>query len=199
MSLQLPAPIERYLQIANSGTPEAAPECFATDAIVRDEGQTYEGRGGDQELDGRHQEKIRPHHHAARVGRAGRPKHPQGEARGQLSGKPDHGELQFRAGQWKDSRAGDRLMREASRSQQVASSRHEPPGRANARPMMATCGYRHCHPAYRRRSARSRGRRLMRATPSCAVTFVPRKSRILPQEIAVTKPPSVRLNDCTWS
>jgi hypothetical protein len=43
MSLQLPVPIERYIQIANSGTAEAAPECFATDAIVRDEGQTYEG------------------------------------------------------------------------------------------------------------------------------------------------------------
>jgi hypothetical protein len=43
MSLQLPVPIERYLQIANSDTPEAAPECFAADAIVRDEGQTYEG------------------------------------------------------------------------------------------------------------------------------------------------------------
>ena len=43
MSLQLPAPIEQYIQIANSGTPEAAPECFAADAIVRDEGETYEG------------------------------------------------------------------------------------------------------------------------------------------------------------
>jgi SnoaL-like domain len=43
MSLQLPASIERYVQIANSGTPEAVPECFAADAIVRDEGQTYEG------------------------------------------------------------------------------------------------------------------------------------------------------------
>ena len=43
MSLQLPVPIERYIQIANSGTPEAVPECFAPDAIVRDEGQTYEG------------------------------------------------------------------------------------------------------------------------------------------------------------
>ena len=36
-------PIERYVQIANSGTAEAASECFAPDAIVRDEGQTYEG------------------------------------------------------------------------------------------------------------------------------------------------------------
>ena len=43
MSIQLPDPIERYVQIANSGTPEAAPECFAPDATVYDEGQTYEG------------------------------------------------------------------------------------------------------------------------------------------------------------
>ncbi len=43
MSLQLPASIERYVEIANSDTPEAVPECFASDAIVRDEGQTYEG------------------------------------------------------------------------------------------------------------------------------------------------------------
>jgi hypothetical protein len=43
MSIQLPAAIERYIQIANSGTPEAVPECFAADAIVRDEGRTYEG------------------------------------------------------------------------------------------------------------------------------------------------------------
>src|SRR5712672_2523801 len=43
MSIQLPAPIERYVQIANSGSPEAAPECFAPDATVYDEGQTYAG------------------------------------------------------------------------------------------------------------------------------------------------------------
>src|SRR4051812_18320236 len=43
MSLQLPASIERYVEIANSDTPEAVPECFAADAIVRDEGQTYQG------------------------------------------------------------------------------------------------------------------------------------------------------------
>src|SRR5712672_4498208 len=43
MSIQLPIPIERYVQIANSGTPEAASECFAPDATVYDEGQTYEG------------------------------------------------------------------------------------------------------------------------------------------------------------
>ena len=43
MSIQLPVPIERYVQIANSGTPDAVPECFTADAIVHDEGQTYEG------------------------------------------------------------------------------------------------------------------------------------------------------------
>src|SRR5258708_15339042 len=43
MSIQLLAPIDRYVQIANSGTAEAAPECFALDATVYDEGQTYEG------------------------------------------------------------------------------------------------------------------------------------------------------------
>jgi SnoaL-like protein len=43
MSLQLPVAIERYIQIANSDTPEAVPECFAPDAVVRDEDETYEG------------------------------------------------------------------------------------------------------------------------------------------------------------
>jgi SnoaL-like domain len=43
MSVQLPVAIERYLEIANSGTPEAVPECFTPDAMVRDEGQTYQG------------------------------------------------------------------------------------------------------------------------------------------------------------
>jgi SnoaL-like domain len=43
MSIQLPVPIERYVQIANSDTPDAVPECFAPDAIVHDEGQIYEG------------------------------------------------------------------------------------------------------------------------------------------------------------
>jgi SnoaL-like domain len=43
MSLQLPVPLEHYIQIENSGALEAVPECFAPDAIVHDEGQTYEG------------------------------------------------------------------------------------------------------------------------------------------------------------
>jgi SnoaL-like domain len=43
MSIQLPIPIERYVQIANSGTAEAASECFAPEATVYDEGQTHEG------------------------------------------------------------------------------------------------------------------------------------------------------------
>src|SRR5712671_2525091 len=43
MSIQLPAPIEHYIQIENSGALEAVPKCFAPDAVVRDEGQTFEG------------------------------------------------------------------------------------------------------------------------------------------------------------
>src|SRR3977135_3875055 len=43
MSIQLPVPIEHYVQIANAGSHEAVPECFALDATVYDEGQTYEG------------------------------------------------------------------------------------------------------------------------------------------------------------
>ena len=43
MSVQLPGPIERYVQVSNFGIAEAASECFAPDAIVRDEGQAYEG------------------------------------------------------------------------------------------------------------------------------------------------------------
>jgi hypothetical protein len=43
MSIRLPDPVEHYVRIANSGTVEAASECFAPDATVYDEGQTYEG------------------------------------------------------------------------------------------------------------------------------------------------------------
>jgi hypothetical protein len=43
VSIQLPIPIERYVQIANSGKAEAASECFAPDATVYDEGETHEG------------------------------------------------------------------------------------------------------------------------------------------------------------
>jgi hypothetical protein len=43
MSIRLPAPIELYIQIENSSALEGVPECFAPDAIVHDEGQTYEG------------------------------------------------------------------------------------------------------------------------------------------------------------
>lgn len=43
MSIQLPIPIERYVRIANSGTAEAASECFAPDATVYDEGQVQKG------------------------------------------------------------------------------------------------------------------------------------------------------------
>jgi len=67
MSIQLPAPIEHYIQIENSGALEAVPECFATDAIVCDEGQTFEGVAAIKNWMGRHEEKIRPHRCAARI------------------------------------------------------------------------------------------------------------------------------------
>lgn len=43
MSIQLPDPIDRYVRIANAGTADAAPDCFAPDAIVRDEGHVHAG------------------------------------------------------------------------------------------------------------------------------------------------------------
>src|SRR5882672_1303598 len=43
MSIQLPDPIAHYIRIENSGALEAVPDCFAADAIVRDEGQIFEG------------------------------------------------------------------------------------------------------------------------------------------------------------
>jgi len=39
----LPPPVDLYVRIENSGDVEALSECFAADAIVRDEGHTYEG------------------------------------------------------------------------------------------------------------------------------------------------------------
>jgi len=43
MSIQLPAPIALYIRIENSSEPERVLECFAPDATVHDESQTYEG------------------------------------------------------------------------------------------------------------------------------------------------------------
>jgi SnoaL-like domain len=42
MSIQLPAPIDHYIRIENSGDVEALSQCFAADAVVHDEGRTYE-------------------------------------------------------------------------------------------------------------------------------------------------------------
>ena len=36
-------PIATYIDAENSGNPEALAQCFAEDAVVRDEGQTIEG------------------------------------------------------------------------------------------------------------------------------------------------------------
>jgi SnoaL-like domain len=43
MSILLLPPIDQYVRIENSGDVEALAECFAPNATVRDEGQTYEG------------------------------------------------------------------------------------------------------------------------------------------------------------
>ena len=43
MPVDLPSPIELYVQIENSGDVGKLAECFAPDATVRDEGRTYEG------------------------------------------------------------------------------------------------------------------------------------------------------------
>ena len=43
MPVDLPLPIEIYVQIENSGDVGKLAECFAPDATVRDEGRTYEG------------------------------------------------------------------------------------------------------------------------------------------------------------
>jgi hypothetical protein len=43
MSVDLPTPIAIYVAAENRGDPEALAQCFAEQAVVRDEGQTIEG------------------------------------------------------------------------------------------------------------------------------------------------------------
>jgi len=43
MSVDLPAPIAIYIAAENRGDTEAMAECFAEDAVVRDEGRTIKG------------------------------------------------------------------------------------------------------------------------------------------------------------
>jgi len=43
MSIDLPKPIAAYIAAENRGDPELLEQCFADDAIVRDEGQTIKG------------------------------------------------------------------------------------------------------------------------------------------------------------
>ena len=43
MSVDLPTPIAIYIAAENRGDTEALAQCFAEDAVVRDEGQTIEG------------------------------------------------------------------------------------------------------------------------------------------------------------
>ena len=43
MSVDLPTPIAIYIDAENRGDAEALAQCFAEDAVVRDEGRTIEG------------------------------------------------------------------------------------------------------------------------------------------------------------
>ncbi len=43
MSIQLPPPIDLYVQLENAGDTETWSACFAPNAMVRDEDRTYEG------------------------------------------------------------------------------------------------------------------------------------------------------------
>jgi hypothetical protein len=43
MSVDLPTPIATYIAVENRGDMEALGECFAENAVVRDESQTIEG------------------------------------------------------------------------------------------------------------------------------------------------------------
>jgi hypothetical protein len=43
MSVHLPPPIDLYVKAENAGDVELLSECFAPDAVVRDERRTYEG------------------------------------------------------------------------------------------------------------------------------------------------------------
>ena len=43
MSIDLPTPIAIYIAAENRGNTEALAQCFAENAVVRDEGQTIEG------------------------------------------------------------------------------------------------------------------------------------------------------------
>jgi hypothetical protein len=43
MPISLPPPVDLYVALENSGNTERLSECFTPDAIVRDEGHTYEG------------------------------------------------------------------------------------------------------------------------------------------------------------
>jgi hypothetical protein len=42
MSIQLPPPIALYVQLENAGETETLSACFAPNAMVRDEGHTYD-------------------------------------------------------------------------------------------------------------------------------------------------------------
>ncbi len=49
MGIELPIAIAGYFEADRAGDADAVADCFTTDAVVRDEGHTYTGRGAIRE------------------------------------------------------------------------------------------------------------------------------------------------------
>ncbi len=60
MPIQLPKPVAGYVSSGNTSDSEALAACFASDAVVRDEGRTFNGL---EALKAWHAEARRKYHH----------------------------------------------------------------------------------------------------------------------------------------
>lgn len=63
MSLHLPEPIELFMSSENTHDPDAIDDCFASDAVVKDEGRT---RRGLKEITSWRRETAAKYHHRVR-------------------------------------------------------------------------------------------------------------------------------------
>jgi ketosteroid isomerase-like protein len=75
MSVVLPTPIAIYIAAENRGDTEALAQCFAEDAVVRDEGQTIEGLAAIKQWKAETKKKYQHHGRAAWVRSEGRQDH----------------------------------------------------------------------------------------------------------------------------
>ena len=60
MPIRLPTPVAGYISAGNSSDSEALAACFASDAVVRDEGHTFNGLDA---IKAWHAEATRKYHH----------------------------------------------------------------------------------------------------------------------------------------